>query len=67
MVRDSSQGRAIGHAAGYLGMMYWRGEEVKTDTEKAYEWFCIGARFNNARSQNGLGMMYLDGVVVPQV
>lgn len=47
--------------------MYWRGEGVEADPEVAYEWFYIGAEFNDAMSQNGLGMMYLDGVVVPQV
>lgn len=55
---------AIGNAAGYLGQMYWRGEGVEADPEKACEWFFIGARFNDAASRNGLGMMFLDGVVV---
>lgn len=67
VLRDSDQGRAIGQAARYIGRMNWRGECVPLDAEEAYEWFVVGAQFNNAMSQNGLGMMYLDSVVVPKV
>lgn len=65
--RESTQAQAIGQAAGYLGMMYWRGEAVGPDADIVYEWFSVGARFSDAVSLNGLGMMHLDGVVVPKV
>ncbi|KAI9316211.1 hypothetical protein BX666DRAFT_1859377, partial [Dichotomocladium elegans] len=63
---NSKRGRAIGQAAGYLGKMYWRGEGVEADPEIAYQWFYIGAELGDSICQNGLGMMYLDGVVVPK-
>lgn len=56
--------KVIGQAAGYLGLMYWRGEGLQVNPETAYKWFDIGAEFNDATSQNALGMMYLDGIVV---
>jgi SEL1 protein len=58
--------KAIGQAAGYLGLMYWRGEGVEVDAKIAYKWFSIGVDLNDAVSQNALGMMYLDGIVVPK-
>lgn len=58
--------KAIGQAAGYLGWMYWRGEGVQVDPKIAYKWFSIGVDLNDASSQNALGMMYLDGIVLPK-
>lgn len=58
--------KPIGQAAGYLGLMYWRGEGVKSDVKTAYKWFSIGNDLNDPTSQNALGMMYLDGIVVPK-
>ncbi|CAO3656727.1 unnamed protein product [Mucor hiemalis] len=58
--------KPIGQAAGYLGLMYWRGEGVKADAKIAYQWFDIGVKFNDATSQNALGMMYLSGTIVPK-
>ncbi|KAG2194389.1 hypothetical protein INT47_006704 [Mucor saturninus] len=58
--------KAIGQAAGYLGLMYWRGEGVQVNAKTAYKWFSIGHDLNDATSQNALGMMYLDGIVLPK-
>ena len=64
---NNKRGRAIGQAAGYLGKMYRRGEGVDVDPEKAYQWFYLGSELDDSISQNGLGMMHLEGVVVPKV
>jgi SEL1 protein len=56
--------KAIGQAAGYLGLMYWRGEGVKANAKTACEWFQRGVDLGDSTSQNSLGMMYLDGIVV---
>lgn len=56
--------KIIGQAAGYLGLMYWRGEGVKADEKKAHKWFQLGVELGDSTSQNNLGMMYLDGIVV---
>ncbi|CAO0800285.1 unnamed protein product [Mucor circinelloides] len=56
--------KAIGQAAGYLGLMYWRGEGVKADEKTAHKWFQLGVELGDSTSQNNLGMMYLDGIVV---
>ncbi|KAI7856656.1 hypothetical protein BDC45DRAFT_503304 [Circinella umbellata] len=63
---NNKRGRAIGQAAGYLGKMYRRGEGVDVDPERAYQWFYLGSELNDSISQNGLGMMHLEGVVVPK-
>lgn len=64
---NSKRGKAIGQAAGYLGRMFMRGEGVDIDDELALQWFHVGAEFNDSMSQNGLGIMYLEGIVVAQV
>lgn len=56
--------KVIGQAAGYLGLMYWRGEGVKADENTAHKWFQLGVELGDSTSQNNLGMMYLDGIVV---
>lgn len=60
------QAKIIGQAAGYLGLMHWRGEGVEVDEKKAHAWFLKGANLEDSVSQNFLGMMYLNGVVVPR-
>lgn len=65
-ILNSKRGQAIGQAAGYIGKMYWRGEGVEKDEEMAYQWFYLGSELNDSIAQNGLGMMYLNGVVVPK-
>ncbi|KAI8364186.1 hypothetical protein BD560DRAFT_333495 [Blakeslea trispora] len=62
----SKNGKAIGQAAGYLGLMHWRGEGVAVNPKVAHGWFEIGKRLGDSTSQNALGMMYLDGIVVPK-
>ncbi|CAG8577249.1 17971_t:CDS:10, partial [Gigaspora margarita] len=57
--------QAAGQAAGILGQMYWRGEGVDQNNKTALEWFIRGAtkaRCDNPASQNGLGLMHLDGL-----
>ncbi|KAI9476298.1 MAG: hypothetical protein EXX96DRAFT_527466 [Benjaminiella poitrasii] len=56
--------KAIGQAAGYLGLMHWRGEGVKVNERQAHKWFKFGAELGDSISQNNLGLMYLDGIVV---
>ncbi|KAI7903212.1 uncharacterized protein BX663DRAFT_507858 [Cokeromyces recurvatus] len=56
--------KVIGQAAGYLGLMHWRGEGVKVNERLAHKWFKLGADLGDPTSQNNLGMMYLDGIVV---
>ncbi|KAI8992410.1 hypothetical protein BDB01DRAFT_716782 [Pilobolus umbonatus] len=62
---STKNSKPIGQAAGYLGMMYWRGEGVPVSPQAAHKWFSIGVKLQDPIAQNGLGMMYLKGVVVP--
>lgn len=50
-------------AAGYLGRMYLRGEGVKQDFAMAKMWFERGADYGEKESQNGLGIIWRDGLV----
>ncbi|OCH89879.1 HCP-like protein [Obba rivulosa] len=50
-------------AAGYLGRMYLRGEGVKQDAAVAKMWFERGAEYGEKESQNGLGIIWRDGLV----
>lgn len=50
-------------AAGYLGRMYLRGEGVKADAAIAKMWFERGADYGEKESQNGLGIIWRDGLV----
>ncbi|KAI7866666.1 hypothetical protein BDF14DRAFT_1727995 [Spinellus fusiger] len=63
---SSKKGKAIGQAAGYLGKMYWRGEGVEVNVQTAYQWFELGSKLGDPVSKNGLGMMYMEGLVVPK-
>ncbi|ORX52063.1 HCP-like protein [Hesseltinella vesiculosa] len=57
----SKAGEVIGHAAGYLGRMFMRGEGVSVSYNTAYTWFMIGAELRDSVSMNGLGMLLLKG------
>lgn len=50
-------------AAGYLGRMYLRGEGVKKDAKVAKMWFERGAEYGDRESQNGLALIYRDGLI----
>ncbi|KAG5461782.1 MAG: hypothetical protein BJ554DRAFT_5969, partial [Olpidium bornovanus] len=83
--------KAVAQAAGFIGLMYWRGEGVPQNNITAFKWFQRGAELvgssvfrcqsfclciwfltpnanqqGNAVSLNALGVMYQDGVDVPQ-
>lgn len=60
------QGKMIGQAAGYLGMIHWRGEGVEVNEHVAHKWFQLGASLGDSTSQSYLGLMYLNGIVVHQ-
>ncbi|KAK4058132.1 ERAD-associated protein [Microbotryomycetes sp. JL221] len=51
-------------AAGYLGRMYLRGEGTSPNYQKAYLWFARGASQGDRESNNGLGILYRDGLGV---
>ncbi|KAG8849983.1 ERAD-associated protein [Tulasnella sp. 330] len=50
-------------AAGYLGRMYLRGEGVKKDAKIAKMWFERGAEYGDRESQQGLALIYRDGLI----
>lgn len=50
-------------ASAYLGRMYLRGEGVKQDARIAKMWFERGAEGGDRESNNGLGIIYRDGLV----
>jgi TPR repeat protein len=52
---------AASTSAGYLGLMYWRGEGVEVDAIKARMWFERGVSQENGISHAYLGLMYLKG------
>lgn len=51
-------------AAGLIGRLYLRGEGVKTDYDKAVQWYRRGITAGDSGSQFGLGLMYLHGLGV---
>lgn len=53
-------------AAGYIGMMYLRGEGVETNFDTAAMWFRRGIANGDALCQHQLGLMYLHGYGVPE-
>ncbi|KAG5642119.1 hypothetical protein DXG03_003590 [Asterophora parasitica] len=56
----------VGYAAasaGYLGRMYLRGEGVNPDPALAKMWFERGAEHGDRECQNGLGILYRDGLI----
>lgn len=60
---DMSQqdAKLAGKAAGMLGKMYWRGEGVQPNLEKAKMWFMRGTQLDDPASANSLGEMFYDG------
>jgi SEL1 protein len=64
--KDNEVNRPVGYAAAsaaYLGRMYLRGEGVKADPAIAKAWFERGAEHGDRECQNGLGIIYRDGLV----
>ncbi|KAK7057522.1 ubiquitin-protein ligase [Favolaschia claudopus] len=56
----------VGYAAssaGFLGRMYLRGEGVKADPAMAKMWFERGSEQGDRECQNGLGIIWRDGLV----
>ncbi|KAI9766962.1 MAG: ERAD-associated protein [Candelina submexicana] len=53
-------------AAGYLGRMYFRGEGVDQNFEKARIWFKRGIANGDPLCQYSMGLMYLRGLGVPK-
>ncbi|KAI9794004.1 MAG: ERAD-associated protein [Peltula sp. TS41687] len=58
--------RLASKAAGYLGRMYLRGEGLETNYERALLWFRRGVTNGDALCQYGMGLMYQDGLGVPE-
>lgn len=50
-------------SAGFLGRMYLRGEGVKADPAVAKMWFERGAEHGDRECNNGLGIIWRDGLV----
>lgn len=64
---EDSKSMAAGLSAGYLGRMYLRGEGFpEQDFKKAFLWFQRGISYGDRESHNGLGLMYRDGLGVPE-
>ncbi|GAA5955010.1 hypothetical protein JCM21900_002759 [Sporobolomyces salmonicolor] len=61
---DDQTAMVAGLAAGYLGRMYLRGEGVNVNYAKAFLWFKRGTTQGDRESNNGLGIMYRDGLGV---
>ncbi|GAA5863624.1 hypothetical protein JCM1840_000083 [Sporobolomyces johnsonii] len=61
---DDQTAMVAGLAAGYLGRMYLRGEGVNVNYAKAFLWFKRGSTQGDRESNNGLGIMYRDGLGV---
>ncbi|KAJ3274811.1 ERAD-associated protein [Terramyces sp. JEL0728] len=57
---------AASRSCGFLGQMYWRGEGVEPDIDRARQWFERGVSQDNAASHYGLALMYMGGVGVPK-
>lgn len=53
-------------AAGYLGRIFLRGEGVTQRFDIAKTWFRRGIEYGDALSQYSMGIMYLNGLGVPQ-
>ena len=62
--RLASKGDA--NAQNNLGVIYYFGEGVPQDYEKAVEWYSKAAEQGFAPAQSNLGYMYSDGEGVPQ-
>lgn len=60
---ENKPGRYAAASAAYLGRMYLRGEGVKADPVMAKAWFERGAEHGDRECQNGLGIIYRDGLI----
>lgn len=63
---NREEGGPIGYAvasAAYIGRMYMRGEGVKSDIPTAKMWFERGTEQGDRECQNGLGIIYRDGLM----
>jgi len=49
-----------------IAMLYWQGQGVPQDYQKAYDWLLKAADMNHAGAQAKLGYLYTAGSVVPQ-
>jgi SEL1 protein len=58
--------KLAGKAAAYIGRMFLRGEGMEQRFDKAVTWFRRGIANGDAFSQYHLGLMYRDGLGVPQ-
>ncbi|CAG8464095.1 3628_t:CDS:10 [Paraglomus occultum] len=54
--------RKAAKAAGLLGRLYWRGEGVAQDNNRALFWFWRGAKEHDSTSLACIGIMFLEGV-----
>ncbi|GAA5980248.1 hypothetical protein JCM10908_001587 [Rhodotorula pacifica] len=61
---DQHSTLVAGLAAGFLGRMYLRGEGLPVNYAKAHLWFARGQKQGDRESNNGLGIMYRDGLGV---
>lgn len=50
-------------SAGFIGRMYLRGEGVKADVSVAKMWFERGAAHGEKECNNGLGIIWRDGLL----
>lgn len=62
--RLANQGEAA--AQHNLGVMYYQGEGVRQDYQKALEWYTKAANQGFSGAQYNLGVMYSQGKGVPQ-
>ncbi|KIX94799.1 uncharacterized protein Z520_09489 [Fonsecaea multimorphosa CBS 102226] len=58
--------RMAGKAAAYIGRMLLRGEGMEQNFEKAQIWFKRGIALGDSFAQYHMGLMYRDGLGVPQ-
>jgi hypothetical protein len=49
-----------------IAMLYWQGQGVAQDYQRAYDWLVKAAGMSHAGAQAKLGYLYADGNVVPQ-
>jgi SEL1 protein len=63
---DDNTAAQAGIAAGMIGKMWLRGEGVSRNYARAWVWFSRGRDQGDAESQNGLGVMYRDGLDIPK-
>ncbi|KAK9763212.1 ERAD-associated protein [Basidiobolus ranarum] len=63
-VKDPDVAKLVAEACAMLGEMYRRGEATPQDYTAAHMWYSRGAKQNDPIALNGLGVMYLEGIVV---